>query len=434
MKLTLRSDILETLNVLLKHEYREKYRFLFGKMKRNVFSPFINRYDYDCIEKALTDKYHYTKSTIGTRIYKKICDIGFVTDRHVLLTTVKEKEGNQISLTIFHIETYNIILLKSHYDYQVEIELSHKPKTLNQMFDPVKFLYSLIQSPVSIEDGATEVINMYNSLFQRKQNSPWIVPQGLKFLDKNSLSLLTDFVIMPIRKGIKYTLFLSEKGAFLINRLEILRVDSDVPESLYNTVVTGDWYEKSFVGYDISVIAGTDIRRKSFLKRNKSLKLVSGLYPFCEAISYYRNNLVEKTEKLLKEHEGIIISPIKANYMNDRVFMYQEVHNVGIKFRIEKSIKCGFTTYALKLGKSNELFIGTPTMPYIHTIPLSRNDREFIKPLGESSIFEFRWESDGLMPYMQVSNSSTTKFANRAWSYINDPLDKNVILNKFKGI
>jgi hypothetical protein len=435
MKLTIRSDIAASLNKILKQEYTGNYHFLFGKKKRAGFSPFINRYEYQCIEEALTEKkYQYTKSTIGKRIFKQICDIGFVTDRHVFLSTIKEKKGNEVVMKIFHAETYEIILLKSQYDYQVEIELSHKPSNLKQMFEPIKFLYSLIQSPVSIEENATEVITMYNALFQRKQNSPWIVPQGLKFLDKKSLILLTDFVIMPIRKGVKYMLYLSRKGAFLISKLEILRIDSDVPESLYDTVIMGDWYEKSFVGYDISVIAGTDIRRKSFLRRIKSLKQVSNLFPFCETVQYYRNNLVQNTEKLLKEHQGIIITPIKANYMNDRVFMYQEVQNVGIKFRIEKSTRCGFVSYALKVGKSNELFKGTSTMPYEHTIPLSRTDREFIEPLGENTIFEFRWESDGLMPYMQVSETSTDKFARRAWSYINNPIDKNTIFDKFKGI
>lgn len=433
MKLTIRTDIIATLKSFLKQEYTGKYRFLFGKTKRTGFLPYLNRFDYQCVKDALSGKYSTTKTRVGRRQYKKLCDIGFVTDRRVLLASVEEHAGDEITVTVFHIKTCDIILLCSQHEYQIEIELTHKPFNMKQLFEPVKFLYGLFQSPVEELDDTKEVIESYNSMFEQKQDTPWMVPQGLKFLSENLLGVLSDYVLMPMRRGAKYMLYLSEKGAFLVSKRSTLRVGRSVPTSLHGTIVMGEWYEKSFVGYDIAIFSGKDIRSKSFLQRLKSLRVVSIRFPFCEMVRCYRQHLAENMEKLLEEYEGVIFTPVRANYMNDRVFLYQEVENVGIKFTLQERSKCGFNTFVILSGVNNDPFVGTDSLPFRPDIPLSQDDREFIGPLN-NTIFEFRWQSDGFMPYMRSyqNETSTSKFARQAWEYINEPLEKSIVLDTLR--
>ena len=84
-------------------------------------------------------------------------------------------------------------------------------------------------------------------------------------------------------------------------------------------------------------------------------------------------------------------------------------------------------------GVNEEPFTGVEELPYEQSIPLSNEDRDFIGPLS-NTVFEFRWESDGLMPYMRAyeNETSTSKFAKQAWVYMNDPLDKDLIISSLR--
>lgn len=438
MKLTIRADIVSNLKkTLLQQEYSKKNRFLFGKMCRTGFTPYLNRYDYNCIKDSLFGKFRNTTMRTGNRHYTIMYDINFVNDRRVMIGTIEEEIGDENTLIIFHINTYNIILIQCNCKYQVEIELITKPHNIQQLFEPVKFLYGLFNSPIEELDvkNKKEIVYSYNSLFQHNQENPWIVPQGQKFLNEKILGLLKyDYIAMPMMKGDRYMLYISEYGSFLVSKHIIYRIKQNTPKSLYNTVVMGEWYEKSFIGYDILIISGTDIRKKSLFQRLKSLRIVSIRFPFCEIVKYYNDNLADNVTNLLIDYEGVIFAPVRANYMNDRVFLYQEVENVGIKFQVKVHNKYGFTTFTLTTGIHNDTFIGSDSLPYVPNIPLSKEDREFIGNLKHNKTIEFRWESDGLMPYMhmQYNQVSTTKFARQAWEYINEPIDKNVLIDNLR--
>jgi hypothetical protein len=434
MKLTIRSDIITTLTKLLKQDYGRKFRFSFGKMIRSGFIPYLNYWDYKCIKESLESKYSTTRKRIGNRIQKELCDIGFVTNRRIFLSEVTEEEGENVAITAFHIGgKYDIVLLRTRREYQVEIELIQQPLTLKDMFDPIKFLYGLFNNPIVEIKETKNIIQEYNTLFNKSQDTPWIVPQGLRFLQENQLATMKDYMVMPMRRGKKYMLYLIESGAYLISKTEIFRVEKDVPKSLYNTIVMGDWYENSFTGYDIVSIGNTDVRKRSLVQRIKQLRIVTIRFPFCEVIKCLSGDLGKHTQELLKEYDGVIFAPNRAHYTNDRVFLYQPVENVGIKFKIEERSECGFSSFTLKTGAHSDSFVGTNEFPYESSIPLSCEDRNFIGPLNDT-VFEFRWESDGLMPYMRSyeHETSTTKFANQAWNYMNNHLPKELVINSLR--
>lgn len=436
MKLTIRSDVIENISNLLKQDYEYNLRFLFGKMKRSGFMPCISRWDHNCVREALEIKYSATRERVGPRIPSNICDIGFITDRHIVLSHLKEEEGDGVALTAFHVGTYDVILLRTQHEYQLEIKFTQKPLNIKEIFEPIKFLYNLFRKSITKVDDTSvkSIINEYNTLFNREQITPWIVPQGLLFLDETQITNMKDYIVMPMQQGKKCMLCLFKSGAYLISKKDIFRVNyKEVSHSLHNSVVMGYWHDNLFTGCDIVLVGGIDIRNKSFLCRMKQLRIVSIRFSFCETVTFYNDNISEYTEKLLETYEGVIFVPNHANYMNNRVFLYQPVENVGIKFRLEEYFKHGFTTYTLMTD--NELFGGTKEFHYESTIPLSHNDRKFIGPLN-NTIFEFRWESDGFMPYMHSydNESSTKNFALDAWKYINNPLDKKLLISSLRHL
>lgn len=433
MKLTIRSNIISELKQLLSQEYTQKWRFRFGKMERQGFTPFLSRWDYQCVKESLQRKYSASRKRVGKRIQSEICDIGFVTDRRIILSNMKEEEGEKMAVTAYHIGTYDLILFRSQHEYQVEIEMTQKPLNLKELFEPVKFLYGLFKERVVECETKDDVIVNYNLLFDRDQETPWIVPQGLRYLNEKHLSNLRDYVVMPMRKSEKYMLFLCESGSHLVSKKNIWTIPGNIPFSLHDTVVMGEWHQNIFTGYDIAMIGGKDVRKKSLLQRLKKLRIVSVRFPFCEVVKCFRGNLGDHTHELLKKNEGVIFAPIRANYMNDRVFLYQQVENVGIKFNLVTRSERGYTMYTLKVGQSDALFTGTDKYPYESHIPLSSEDRDFIGPLN-NTVFEFRWESNGFMPYMRAYEARVTsiKFAKKVWEYINNPLDKQLVINSLR--
>lgn len=436
MKLSIHTKIITELNSLLKEEYTVPLRFAFGKLWRTGFSPFLNHWDYNCLRDKLAGKYPTSQFRTGQRKHQKICNAGYVVDRHLLLCTVKEDySGEDMSVTVFRLPEYNVVLIRRKCAYQVEIEFTNKPLNIKDLFEPVKFIYGLIDNiTVPVSDDMSQKITLeYNNLLDREQKTPWMIPQGMHFLCEDLLGLLTDYVVTPMYRGKKYMLYLCEFGTFLISKKEILHVEKSVPRSLYQTIIVGDWHEKSFVGYDIAFISGRDVRKKSYLQRAKSLRVVSIRFPFCKMVRFYRNRLHEHVSELLNDYRGVIFMPVKANFTNNRIFIYQLVENVGVRFKLDYSEECGYSTYTLKTGMYQDLFLGTSEFPFSSHIPLTQEDKEFIGPL-QNTVFEFRWEGNNWLPYVQVHEHevSSSKFACQAWEYINKPLPYTELLDNIR--
>jgi len=424
MKLKIRSDVISNLKHILEKKITFNYRF--GNKFRTGFSSSLNIWDYKCLKEFLEFKYSFRHTKVGKRYYKQICDLGFIRESHVILYEIKEDEGDDYIINTFETEKYDIKLITKTGEYQVEIKLRYKPETISDIFEPVKFLYGIFKSRISLViDNKDKIIEEYNCLFEKNQKSPWISPQGLNFINIDNFKTLKDYIVMPLWQGVKYMLFLSSKGAYMISKREIFVVDfENVPEQLQGSVVVGYWYNKKFTVNDILVFGLKDIRKLSLLKRFEHLLKVSKLFPFCVMINFFNRNIYHYATLLLQKHDGVIFYPIKANYTNDKVFIYQPVEKIGIKFRVQNSFNSKFQTFCLTCGNNNDFFNGTKEYPYKYLIALSIEDRDFIGTVDDNTVFEFRWESDCFMPYVCAPKNSisSSNFSKKAWQYINNPI------------
>lgn len=428
MKLLIHSSIIQLLNEIIQEDYNYNLHLSFGKMYRSGYKPYLNKMDYQYVKKLLIKDY----PSLMVRVCKRKCidlyDLDFILNHRVFLSKVDEEmfdinDGiniiDGIEIITFKIDKYDILLLKTKdEEYSVEIEFVIKPTTIQDIFDPIKFLYSLFISPLPFIKDPTKLIQNYNDLFKIIQDTPWICQQSPKYIGINDIDNLTEYIMMPIMKSEKYMLYLSNQGAYLISNNVILLVDKEVPKSLYNTVIMGEWYENTFTGYDIIFFGSIDVRKMSLVRRLKKLFLVNQEFSFCEVVNYFHNDIACNINILLLKYEGVIFAPNKANYINDRTFLYQKIETIAINFELIKQTICGFNTYILKTLK-DQVFIGTEDIPFGPNIPLSFDDCKFIGNNVGKVYYQFRWDSDSFRPYQKVSQPSSSSEAIKAWIYIN---------------
>lgn len=433
MKLSIRSDIISGLTSFLQSKYDGEYRMFFGKMFRTGFIPYLNKFDYDNISNSLKEDHDKISERLVGRLIKPTLDIGILLTHYIVLGKSEEIESNTRIETVYSSSdgSYQIALISDKDQYSVNIIFSNKPNDISAIFIPVKYLLQICSNTFDIVQNSDNIVSSYNSLFGKDQNRIWIIPQPLSRLSESFIPNLNNYLVFPLPRGEKYTLFLCKTGAYLLSRDIILYVTETVHPTLYNTVVTGDLYEKSFYGYDVVMIAGKDIRRFSLIQRLKGLNIVSKYFPFCQKSDYIQGDLEFATTCMLQKYDGVLYSPINANFINNRRYIYQPVDKIGINFLAISTKTNGYQTYEMKVDKGQTVFSGSDSYPmYNNIVPLSQEDRKFVGKLG--GVFEFRWESDGFIPYTYSSNPSSIKQAQNLWNSINEPLDLQLLISHIR--
>lgn len=273
----------------------------------------------------------------------------------------------------------------------------------------------------------------YNSLLSKNQTEPYIIPQGLRFLE-NVNQISDDYFVLPLcNDGThhfkKITMYISKHGVFLLTKTSVEKLNTHIFDEatknfLYGTILSGTvTYDtnhqiKMFIGYDLAFYQGIDMRKRSYKTRRKMLESVADLFPMvmvptCTPI----NAMCDENY-----YEAILFVPNSAHYTNNRIFIYKKVENVGINFKIKLTSTYNYNSYILIL--KNNVFTGSPEFPYGPTIPLSKTDRNAIGDINDN-IIEFRWESDGFIPYETNKDAvSGNLYAKMAWNYINNPIEE----------
>jgi hypothetical protein len=434
MKLSIRSNIVSEINSLLcDTEYGSitpQYRIFFGKMFRTGFIPFLNTFDYKNILKKLDEEYEkeYENKIIKTKNIIPYLNIGLISNQFIVMgTTQSEETQSEETLYSSLDKSHHIALIKNQEEsYSLEIIFIIKPQNIPSFFKPIKYLLQIFSNTFEKVQNKNNIIVEYNSLFGKNKNIPLIIRQPLKRISESFIPDLENYLAFPITRGKKYTLFLCELGAYLISRNNILKIDETVPPQFYNTILTGDFYEKSFYCYDAIMIGGYDVRRFSLIRRRRDLNTIVTQFPFFCIIQE------DSTESIISKYNGVLYIPNRANFMNKRRYIYQPVDKIGIHFKVCSVKTNGYLVYVLKTGNKQQVFTGTDLYPSYDTIPLSQEDREFIGP--DNEIFEFRWMNDGFVPFSYSCTTTSFKQSKNLWKNINEPLNSTELLRTFKKI
>jgi hypothetical protein len=423
MKLTIRTDVIRKIEALLTQEGRGPLYLCFGRTTRSGFEVFTSAYEVDCI-KRLAPTYPKHRYMTGWRSFKWECDAGDVLHRRLLLASADIKQGNDVTVTSFAAEGFNVLLVHDGVRYGLELEFPEAPRSVDCVFAAVKFVYG--QCPgLRGTVASPEVIQQYRSLMS--DHNLHVPIRQPRFLTGQSLDVLGCCAIMPINRGTPCTMILMSTGAFLVHAdgttHELDRVA--VPSRLHNTVVVGNWWENRFEGRDVLIASNRDVTGLVFSERTDLLKTLCRHFPLCGLVPCYTTDLDFHVLRLIKTDGGVTI----VDKQSCRVYVFQPVECIGINFHVAKH---GRSTFVLRPGLKASPFAGTETYPYISFIPIAFTDREFMGPLTGDSVFEFRWESDGFMPYTRVSpdHLSTPEYANAAWGAINEDLPVKTVVDK----
>lgn len=423
MKLTIRTDVLRNIQALLSQGGRDPLYLRFGKAKRSGFEVFASVYEIDCIKKLVAE-YPKHRYMTGQRLFKQECDVGDVLHRRLVLAYADIKEGNDVTVTAFAVDGFNLLLVHDGVRYGVELEFPEPPSSVECIFSAVKFVYGRTPglcgtvAPVGARHQYRALLDDHGIHLPRHQS---------RFLIGNSLDVLERCAVMPIRRGIPCAMVLFNSGVFLVHADEtIYELDcATVPSRLQDTVIVGGWWENGFEGRDILIASNRNVTGVVFSERVNLLKTLCRRFPLCRRVPCYTRDLDFHALRLIKTDGGVTIIDKQCC----REYLFRPVECVGINFHVSNP---GKSTFLLKPGLKAPPFAGTRAYPYISSVPMSFTDRGFMGPLANDSAFEFRWESDGFMPYTRVDldHLSTPEYANAAWDAINEGLPVKTVVDK----
>lgn len=415
MKLSIRSDTVHNLTKVLQNNYESKLCIVFGNMQLKGFTQRISEWHYNCIETYITNTEHI--ECMDSVDYTPVQDIGFINHYHIFLT---ENIDTIDKIPCLVLEQKNFVIKLFSAIKQVKIEFPEKPNSVASVVEPIKTIYEML-TPQFKELPLQPTTGIYNSLFDKKQDLPWILPQALQILKREDLETLHDYMVAPSGDGNMYTMYISDTNVYMISQYSVAEINQVFPKELKYTVSHGYWDDTSFTGYDVSMISGVNICKFSLTKREKALQNISSQLSFFKAAKYYNTNIIENASILLKTNNGVIFAPIKANYMNNRTYIYTPVDKISIHFYVN-TVKCSYNMYQISSGANKQVFTGSTQYPFRNIIPININHRHVIGEYPENVLVEFRWENNSFVPHnISKQNESTPpEEAKEIWEFINN--------------
>jgi hypothetical protein len=394
--LSIREDILNKINSFLEVKTIKKYILEFGILGRNTVKPGIKSFDACLILEVLG-----CVISKPTKL-KYLLDMGDVGGYNIKISVVDYEDNTEVDHVkedMYEIKIGNVNL---------EVHFIKNPETIKELFIPVKKIYEIINSwGIKVNDDTNDL------LYSRRETL---------YINHNH-TVNKHHAVCESRRGIECTMIINKCGVFLYYAGNIFKVFKDVPEELFGTVIDGDLYNKEFYGYDMMFYKGKNIQKYSLITRLKYLKSVSNCFSYCNRIEYYYKNIIKNVRGILDYKNGVIFTPVKANYMNKRTYIYCPVQNLGLDFIVEKN----HDNYILKDLK-DQIFMGTKRYPFYGRLALIDYDRKFIDNTKEN-VFEFRWDKGSLIPY-KLSEKYQYDMNDQVWESINNPVDIDLILNK----
>lgn len=407
MKISIRSSIVKILTEFLQQGYNREMRFFIGKMERTGFRPYISQNDLTSILDTVDLSSCRKESLIGKM---KVCvEIGVVQGYYIILGTSEILNSHYQTVYTSKDGLYNVTVREN----SIDISLINYPDSLQELFSPLKNIFSSIENSKPLLKQFPKSIDIY------EYSTSAHVWKLFPFM--NSDCILDDYKVTTMMRGERSLLYLRESGVSIYQQNNSFDLVNSVHEELYDTLIWGDWYEGKFYGYDILKYKGIDVKKKSLRKRLLCLEHISSLVSSCQLVSYYELNNVSQ---LLNEYNGLMFVPTKANFVNNKTYIYQSVEKVGICFSVNKNVD----NYCLST-RNGEIFEGSIEYPFGRTIPLSWKDRLFIKDGGN---FEFRWDNNNFVPFVHSDIIYSPVYTRLLWNYINNPLNMEALIRTFK--
>jgi len=413
MKVVVRADIVQKLHKVLSDRSVTDLCLLFGRLEVAGFVPEVS--PGDC--RSLSSSFQRLEDGEVCVGYETLTGGGFIHSYDVVLGC--EKGGEVMACERYEVCTDPVVeLCMVAGTGRVSVRFLVCPTDLQVLMGVVK---TVLRGMLPDLEEVGGVPDGFNRLFGKIQLAPWIVPKGVHRLRHGDLECLVgEYGMADAPRGEPCTLYLST-SAYLVVHGDgaCLEVPGEVPGDVQETVVWGDWFEGEFVGYDVSVYRGNDVCKYSLMRRVKILRDLEAAFRGFRVAAW----VFGVGPMALLREGGALLAPVKANYSNDRTYVYHPIDQVSVRFHLRRLDKRSYDLYEIGMGVGEGLvvFAGTETFPFHGQIPVSLEYREIVGwPYGE--LFEFRWMHDGLVPYRRSRSrcSSSVEEAGEIWNFMNE--------------
>lgn len=304
--------------------------FRFGK-KSKTFNPHISYNHFNLLRNRLGKNFKYIEKKVN--IYYNYRTVNGIPEKKVKMNNID-----------FHLNHYdirfsksiescvNIIIPEENYlftrnkkiwiysfDYY-DIEFTKFNINAKEIFQPIKFILSIINEYQNI-------VSEFNTIFNKRFNTLFYPINKPKNLKKHHINTLKDnYVYFDKLDGVRYLLFESKLGTYLINQTNFIKINDNI--HLKNNILDVEYTDKINL-FDILIYNNQDVRFQSFFDR------YSLLNDFEYNIIKYNTDYENITYS--DDCDGIIFTPINNVYKNSNTYKYKPLDQLTIDFKVNNN-------------------------------------------------------------------------------------------------
>ena len=222
---------------------------------------------------------------------------------------------------IYNFVNYNIELsIVNEKKFECEIEYKIFNITTREIFTPINEI-------IDVLSNYTRVLKSFNNIFGFKGSNlyfPINKPRNIKKTDCTDIK--KTHVCFDKKDGVRYLLYKSKHGTYLINKTHLIEVDGIISEKV--SVLDCEYYDGDFVVFDILV---HDDKSVIDLKFNKRYNLVK---KHNYKLLKYRKPSHKTIESIMddKNNDGVIFTPIDCSYKNNDTLKFKSSEQLTIDF------------------------------------------------------------------------------------------------------
>ena len=420
MKLSIRSNVAHDLREILKTgPQKANFCFRLGRLTRNGFLPGISPWQQRNIREGL-EKLGITETEIPLRSgFKAIYTIGDVLGHGLVLGRVSKSKA--VSRCYDITESIAPRCCIQFVALSIQVEIKGDVKDLTTLFKPMKFIYGLMKPVLStVSNPCTNLYRLGHTLregcsaptrlaAQKDPDVNWVIAPssssgewGTLYTFGNRAHLFLDSAAWTINiLGSRETMDFESSFEMTLQALvDVSKLCREDPLLKGLSVFHGYWDNEIFTICLPIVIGGKYVRSHNISHRLSLAKRETLGLVYCRVTKIFGTSK-RTQESIINRYGGVIYIPRKDGI---ELSIYRRVHKIGLFFLVTRKFSSGFSFFELR--DSSGVFAGSKDFPYHAPISLSREDRDFIDQFPPSSIMEFRWENDNLVPYSSSRQSS----------------------------
>lgn len=375
MKLSIRSSAVHDLNKIILSLDTHSVCVRLGYISRDGFTPTLSHWHIKNIRRKIQT--HGVINCKGLWRFDELYTVGKINEYGLVVGTsvvddsiALDYQSYILMSSVGHEYTIDFI------DGYIQIRFHTGVTDISTLFDPVKFIHEMLTPLVK-----------HIRITEKHYGSPRYV--GTPNYPTNRQ------VIAPFRSlGEWGTLIMNHDGVQLVLGSNIYGIHYD-GKTQGTSIFQGYWENDMFIIYLPDVINDKDVHMHSVSHRlSLAKRAIIGL-EYCRVTKIFTTS-VDAQEYLCSRYGGLVYIPRQAKSAQD-LEVYRPVHRIGLLFNVKRKSRSGFSVF--ELSDVNGIFKGTKEYPFTSPISLSKEDRKFLEYFPTSSIVEFRWENDNLVPY-----------------------------------